>query len=123
MQYLKKPQQGMSITTWIFLIAIALFFVLLGVKMVPTYLEYHSMSKVLESIKEDRAYRQSPPKELRKIFNRRIDINGIYDFDQKNLKIDRSKGKTSMILDYEVRKPVAGNVEVLMSFHKEVDWK
>ncbi|HEC05486.1 MAG TPA: DUF4845 domain-containing protein [Thiolapillus brandeum] len=123
MQYLKKPQQGMSITSWIMAIAIVLFFVLLGVRMVPSYLEFHSMSKILESIKEDPQYRKVAPKQLRKIFNRRIDINGIYDFDQKNLKIDRSKGKTSMILDYEVRKPVAGNVEVVMSFHKEVDWK
>ena len=123
MQYLKKPQQGLSITSWIMAIAIVLFFVLLGVRMVPSYLEFHSMSEVLENIKDDPKYRQAPPKELRKIFNRRIDINGIYDFDQKNLKIDRSKGKTSMILDYEVRKPVAGNVEVVMSFHKEVDWK
>ncbi|WP_456404297.1 DUF4845 domain-containing protein [Thiolapillus sp.] len=123
MQYLKKPQQGISITTWIFLIAVTLFFVLLGVKMVPSYLEYHSMSTVLESIKDDPEYRQAPPKQLRKIFMRRIDINGIYDFDPKSLKIDRSKGKTSMVLDYEIRKPVAGNVEVVMSFHKEVDWK
>jgi len=123
MQYLRKPQRGMSITSWIMAIAIVLFFVLLGVRMVPSYLEFHSMSKVLESIKDEPKYRQAPPKQLRKIFNRRIDINGIYDFEQKNLKIDRSKGKTSMILDYEVRKPVAGNVEVVMSFHKEVDWK
>jgi hypothetical protein len=57
-------------------------------------------------------------------FIRRIDINGIYDFDQKeNLKISKAKGKTSMTLDYEVRKPVAGNVQVVMIFHKEVSWK
>lgn len=123
MQYLKKPQQGMSVTTWIFLIAITLFFVLLGVRMVPSYMEFHSMSKVLETIKEDPKNAQASPKELRKIFNRYININSIYDFDPKNLKIDRSKGRTSMILGYEIRKPVAGNVEVVMNFHKEVDWK
>ncbi|BAO44056.1 DUF4845 domain-containing protein [Thiolapillus brandeum] len=123
MQYLKKNQQGMSITTWIMLIAIALFLVLLGVRMVPSYMEYYSMAKIMESIKDDPQYRKAPPKQLRKIFNRRVNINAIYDFDQKYLKIDRSKGKTSMILDYEIRKPVAGNVSVLMHFHKEVDWK
>ncbi len=123
MQYLEKRQQGVSITGWMLLIAIVLFFVLLGVRMVPSYMEFHSMSKILESIKDDPQYRQAAPKELRKIFNRRIDINSIYDFDQKYLKIDRSKGKTSMILDYEITKPVAGNVSVVMKFHKEVDWK
>jgi len=123
MRYLKKRQQGLSITGWIMFIAIGLFFVLLGVRMVPSYMEFHSMSKILESIRDDAKYRQAPPKELRKIFNRRININSIYDFNQKYLKIDRSKGKTSMILDYEITKPVAGNVSVVMKFHKEVDWK
>ena len=123
MNYLGNTQKGMSITSWIMAIAIVLFFVLLGVRMVPSYLEFHSMSEVLETIKEDRKSRQASPRQLRKIFNRYLDVNGIYDFEPKNLKIDRSKGKTSMILDYEVRKPVAGNVAVVMSFHKEVDWK
>ncbi len=123
MQYLKKHQQGMSITGWIMLIAIILFFVLLGMRMVPSYMEFYSMSKMLESIRDDPEYRRAAPKELRKIFNRRININSIYDFDQKYLKIDRSKGKTSMVLDYEITKPVAGNVSVLMKFHKEVEWK
>ena len=123
MQYLKKHQQGMSITGWIMLIAIILFFVMLGMRMVPSYMEFYSMSKMLESIRDDPEYRRAGPKELRKIFNRRININSIYDFDQKYLKIDRSKGKTSMVLDYEITKPVAGNVSLLMKFHKEVEWK
>jgi hypothetical protein len=77
----------------------------------------------MESIKDDPQYRKASPRQLRKIFNRRININSIYVFDQKYLKIDRSKGMTSMILDYEIRKPVAGNVSVLMHFHREVNWK
>jgi len=123
MQYLKKNQKGVSITGWIMLIAIALFLILLGVRMVPSYMEYYSMSKILESIKDDPQYRKTAPKQLRQIFNRRININSIYDFDPKYLKIDRSKGKTTMTLDYSIKKPVVGNVSVIMDFHKEVDWK
>ncbi|WP_456373996.1 DUF4845 domain-containing protein [Thiolapillus sp.] len=91
--------------------------------MVPSYMEFYSMSKILESIKDDPQYRRTAPKQLRKIFDRRININSIYDFDPKYLKIDRSKGQTSMILDYSIKKPVIGNVSVVMDFHKEVDWK
>ena len=124
MQYMKKYQQGLSITSWIILLSVLLFFVLLGVKMVPTYMEYQSMSTILENIQNDPKLKKATPAQLRGIFLRRIDINGIYDFDDKNnLKISRAKGETSMILDYEVRKPVAGNVQVVMLFHKKVSWK
>ncbi len=124
MQYMKKSQQGLSITSWIILLSVLLFFILLGVKMVPTYMEYQSMSTILENIQNDPKLKKATPKQLRGIFLRRIDINGIYDFDDlKNLKISRAKGETSMVLDYEVRKPVAGNVQVVMLFHKKVSWK
>jgi len=124
MQYMKKYQQGLSITSWIILLSVLLFFVLLGVKMVPTYMEYQSMSTILENIQNDPKLKKATPKQLRGVFLRRIDINGIYDFDDlKNLKISRAKGETSMVLDYEVRKPVAGNVQVVMLFHKKVSWK
>ncbi len=122
MNTVKRKQRGMSITTWIFIIAIVLFFTLLGIKMIPSYLEFYSIQSVLESIKEDRSMQKATPKEIRKIFNRRIDINGVYDFDQKSLKITKAKkGKMTMEIDYEIRKEMAGNVDVVMSFYKQVE--
>lgn len=124
MQYLARRQRGLTITGWIFVIAIALFFALLGMKMIPSYLNYFSIVQVLESIAQDPTMKHAPPGELRKAFNRRIDINGVYDFPKKGLKIDRSTGEgTKMIVDYEVREPMAGNVDVVMHFHKEVKVK
>ena len=124
MQYLARRQRGLSITGWIFVIAVALFFTLLGMKTVPSYLQYYSIVQVLESIAQDPTLKQAPPGELRKIFNRRIDINGVYNFPKKGLIIDRSKGEgTVMIVDYEIREPMAGNVDVVMHFHKEVKVK
>jgi len=124
MQYLARRQRGLTITGWIFVIAIALFFALLGMKMIPSYLNYFSIVQVLESIAQDPTMKNAPPGELRKAFNRRIDINGVYDFPKKGLKIDRSTGEgTKMIVDYEVREPMAGNVDVVMHFHKEVKVK
>ncbi len=124
MQFLARQQRGLSITGWIFVIAVTLFFALLGMKMIPSYLQYYSIVQVLESISQDPTLKQASPGELRNIFNRRIDINGVYDFPKKGLKIDQSKGEgTVMIVDYEVREPMAGNVDVVMHFHKEVKVK
>jgi cytochrome c oxidase assembly protein Cox11 len=119
-----SKQRGMSITSWVFVIAVTLFFTLLGIKMVPTYMEFYSISGILESIKEDRSLKNATPRHVRKIFDRRIDINSIYDFDPKSLKFSvgkgESKGKTVMEVEYEVRKKMAGNVDVVMSFYKKV---
>ena len=120
-----SKQRGMALVSWVFIIAITLFFTLLGIKMVPTYIEFYSIQKILESVAEDRSLKNASNGQIRKIINRRIDINGIYDFEQKSLKFSHgkgeSKGKTIMEVKYEVRKKMAGNVDAVMSFYKKVE--
>ena len=125
MDKIKSKQRGMAVTSWIIVISLVLFFALLGIKMVPTYLEYYSISKILDSVAQDRSLKNASNGHVRKIFMRRVDINNIYDFDEKNLKFrhgtGESKGKTIMEVEYEVRKKMAGNVDIVMSFYKKVE--
>jgi len=121
MRYRPKRQQGIGITGWMFIIAVALFFALLGMKMVPRYLQYYSIVQVMESIARDPTLEEAGARDLKKAFYRRIDINGVYDFPKKGLTIDRSRDEgTVMRVDYEVREPMVGNVDVVMHFRKEV---
>ena len=113
-------QKGLSVTTWISVIAVGLFFTLLGVKMIPSYLEFYSIKGVLESIENEPKWRTESPRAIRQVFNKRIDINGVYDFDPKALKINRHKGVTSIEVNYEIRKEMVGNVSVVMAFYNKV---
>ena len=119
---MKAKQKGLSLTSWIFIIAVGLFFGLLGINMVPSYLEFYSISNVIESLKADPQTNKASVHELTNAFDRRIDVNGIYNFDKKWLHISKDLGKTIVEVKYEVRKPVAGNVDVVMSFHKKLEW-
>ena len=120
MKQLEGKQRGISLVGWLFIIAISLFFVLLGMKMVPAYINYYDMVKVMTSMAKDSSLKQAGPVELKKLFMRRIDINGIYDFPKDGFQVDRTRGGTILRIDYEKREPVAGNVDVVMHFRKEV---
>ncbi len=121
MNTVTSRQGGMSIITWIFIIAVALFFGLLGIKMIPSYMEFYSIQTVMASIQQDRNMKSAPFAEIRKSFFRRIDMNGVYDFDRKDLKVTRARGNTIIEVRYEKRKELAGNVDVVMSFYKQVE--
>ena len=125
MNKIRSKQRGMAVTSWIIVIAVALFFTLLGIKMIPTYMEFYSISKILDSVAEDRSLNNASTRKIREIFDRRININSIYDFDAKSLKFrhgkGESKGKLIMEVEYEVRKKMAGNVDVVMSFYKKAE--
>ena len=43
-------------------------------------------------------------------------INSVYEFDRDSLKFKKEKFGTRILVDYEIRKPVAGNVAIVMTF-------
>jgi len=115
-----KNQAGMTGLGWITVIALVLFFALMIVKLVPTYIEHYSIKTVLYSLEEEPLITQSTPKKVRELINKRLTINGVYDMDPKSIKITKESGVLTVAIAYEVRKPMFGNIDVVMSFSDEV---
>lgn len=111
-----KRQSGMTMMSWLIVLGILVFFILIGIKMVPTYLENYSIKQVLENMQNDRKVRSMSPGEMRTSFLKRLKINSVYDFNRDWIKFKKEKFGTKIEVDYEVRKPVAGNVFVVMVF-------
>lgn len=113
-------QRGLTMISWMIVIAIALFFVLIGMKMVPTYIENYSIKEVLASVKQDRTLRKASRRELEKMILRRFKINSVYDFRKEDLKFTKEKQGLRVGVEYEVRKPVVANVFIVMAFKDSV---
>ncbi len=111
-----KKQGGMTMLSWLIVIAIAVFFVLIGIKMVPTYLENYSIKQVLAAMEQDRTVSKMTPAQMKESFVKRIKINGVYEFNRDWITIKKEKSGTSFSVDYEIRKPVAGNASIVMAF-------
>ena len=109
-------QNGMTMMSWLVVLAILVFFILIGIKMIPTYIENYGIKQVLLNMEDDRKARTMSPNELKKAFMKRLKINSVYEFDRKAIKIKKEKFGTRFSVDYEIRKPVAGNVSIVMVF-------
>lgn len=117
---MQNRQKGMTMVGWMFVIAVAVFFVLIGVKMVPTYMENYSIKQVLANMEQDRTVRKMTPKQMKDSFFKRIKINSVYEFDRKWVTLKKEKTGTRFSVEYEIRKPVAGNVAIVMAFSDSV---
>ncbi len=113
---LLKQQTGMTMLSWLVVLGIKVFFILIGIKMIPTYVENYSIKQVLTNMENDRSVRKMSAGEMKKSFIKRLKINSVYEFDRDWIKLKKEKFGTRFIVDYEVRKPVAGNVSILMVF-------
>ncbi len=121
MTALPNRQRGLGVTGWLFVIAIGLFVAIMAMKMVPAYLNFYTLSKILEDMGRDHELAAFSPRDIRGVFQKRVSVNSVYDLPPKAFKVARDKdGRRVMVLDYSVTQPLAGNVEVVMHFHKEV---
>jgi hypothetical protein len=114
-------QKGMTGLGWLTVIALVLFFALLIVKLVPTYIENYSIRTILHSLNEDPLITQQSPAHIREILHHRLQINSVYDMKDSAIHIEKSSGVLRVEIVYEVRKPMFGNIDVVMSFDNKLE--
>jgi hypothetical protein len=72
-------------------------------------------------LQQDRQAAQRSGKQIRDTIIKRLKINGVYEFDRENISIKKEKNHTRVDVVYEVRKNMAGNIDVVMHFEDQVD--
>ncbi|MDJ0806673.1 MAG: DUF4845 domain-containing protein [Gammaproteobacteria bacterium] len=116
-----KRQHGLTMISWLVVLTVIGFFIMVGLRVVPVYLEHHSVKNVLESLNHEPFISRKPVSEIRNMLFRRFDINNINGLDREQVRIRRSGGITTIEINYEKRRPIAGNVEVLMTFNERLE--
>lgn len=116
----RHRQRGMTGTGWLVVLALIGFFSMLTIKLAPVYMEHFSVKTVLESLKEEPLITTKSAGEVRKMIQRRLKVNGVYDMDKDAIKIKKEEGVLNVDITYQVQKHMAGNVDVLISFSDQI---
>lgn len=96
-----NKQRGISITGLIFILAIVGVLAVLGMKIVPTFMEHRAVNKaIVKAVEEgETAY------EMRRIFNKYADTNYVSAISGADLDIVRVDGE--YIISYEYQKKIS----------------
>ena len=119
--HLRKKQSGLTFISWLIILAIGGFFVMLGMKLTPIYLEHQSVKSVVNSFENDPLVRKNDAKGIRKLIKRRMKINSIYDFPQDAIKIKKTKNMLKLDITYEREEPIIANVFVVVKFSDQIN--
>jgi hypothetical protein len=112
-----RRQAGVTAIGWMIILALIGFFVLLTLKMLPSYLEYLKVASSLESLEKETL---SSPAEIRDLLERRFYISYVYTITPKQVKIKNAGQFFNVAAKYDSRVHLFANVDVLMSFDKQV---
>jgi len=116
-----KHRQRGSMGGVIVILLVVASVVSVGSRVVPLYLDHNTMGTIMEKMSQENGLALKTEASIRDSMRKRLKLNNIRDFDLKeNLKIDRSKVGTELVLDYEVRIDLVSNLSLIAAFNKKV---
>ena len=113
---MKRTQRGMTLVGFIIVLAVVGVFAYIAMKLVPMYSEYYAVKQALAGLSEEPEITQKSPAQIQDLFFRRLYISYAENVKPGNVKIERIDGGWDMSVDYEVRKPMMGNLDVVGKF-------
>jgi len=113
---LKNNQRGLSMIGFLFVAVVLIFVAMLAMKLVPAYIEFFSVKKILAAMGQDSSLRSKSNAEIRSDFSKRADASYVDAVESSDLTIERSSAGTVVSVDYEFRTKLLGNTSLVVDF-------
>lgn len=111
-----NKQKGITLVGML-LVAGGIFFVaLIAMKIIPAYIEFFSVKKVLSTMANDPELPNMSVREVRASFDRRASIDNITAVKGADLEVSKGDGETTVTAEYSVKTPLFGNLSAWMDF-------
>jgi len=107
-----RRQQGLSLVGFIFVIAIVALLAVLGMKVVPTVVEYVGVKKAITAAKNA----GSTPAEIRTSFDKQADTGYIESVTGKDLQITKTDDGFDVGVAYEKRIALIGPASLVIDY-------
>ena len=109
-------QDGKSTKTIFFGLVVAGVLLILLFKLTPVYLEHFAVVSSLKSMEEEAGMRAKSPSELKRLLQKRFDINDVKRVTPDDIIIKRQGKSTLITIAYEVQIPLVSNIDLLVTF-------
>lgn len=113
---MEKHQRGLTFIGWLVVLALVLTYVYVGIKVVPAYIEFFSVKKILATMAREPGFATMTPPEIRKSFERRATIDYITAVTAQDLDIRKENGENVVTVEYAQKIPLFYNVSLLLEF-------
>jgi hypothetical protein len=107
-----RRQQGLSLVGFIFVIAVVALIAVLGMKVVPTVVEYMGVKKAIKVAKTA----GSTPAEIRASFDKQADTGYIESVSGKDLQITKTDEGFDVGVAYEKRIALVGPASLVIDY-------
>jgi Domain of unknown function (DUF4845) len=112
----RQRQQGLGFAGVIFLLIAVVFVAIIGMKLVPAYIEYFTIKKAVTGMTQSGELRGASVADVRKAFDRRANIDDITAITPQDLEVTKDGNDIVIAFAYEKRIKLFYNISVLIDF-------
>jgi len=117
---IKHSQAGMSTFGFGLMLILLTFLTAVTMKMVPVYIEHYYVVHSLEALQN--SAEQIRDDEIKANLLKNFTINDVDNVDRQQIKIKHQSNNTRKVsIEYEVRRSIMGNVDVVISFSDHIE--
>ena len=114
-----RKQAGLSLIGLLIVSAIIVFVALIGFKVLPAYIEYYTVKRVISDIAHSPDIRGGTVRDVQVAFSRRAQIDDIKSIRGTDLEIIKEGDGFDILAQYSVRVPLFGNFSACIDFSAE----
>ena len=118
---LKNKQKGLTGISIMALLVLIAFVAIIFLKIMPVYFDSFKVGDVVSGMKEERGLADKTNNEIMTLILKRLDVNMVSDVTKDNIFIEKIKNEVLIDVEYEVRKAMFGNLDIVVSFKKSVE--
>ena len=111
---MRQHQRGMSLIGFIVVLAVGGFFLFLGMKIGPTYLEYYTVRNAVNKVAAEAS--ASDLAGINRAMASQMTIDYAADYRPEFVRVQRDGNQLALVLNYEIRKPLIYNLDFVAKF-------
>ena len=111
-----RRQRGIGFIGLMFIFAVAGVVLLLGLKLVPVYIEFFSVKKVISAMGKSEEAKTGTVAEIRKSFSRRAVIDNIQAVTGDDLDVTKEGGETIIVAAWQHKVALFTGYTLLVDF-------
>jgi Tfp pilus assembly major pilin PilA len=112
-----NKQQGMTFIGLVLVVAAVIFLAVIGMKLVPAYIEFFGVKKIITSIGDDTKFNEMSKQDIVTAFNKGADIGYVTVIKGSDLVIAKDESGNVVTATYQVTIPIVANASVLLDFN------
>jgi hypothetical protein len=120
---MSRQQRGLSLEGFIFIAFLFVCFGIMGLKLIPPYMQAASIKKLFISLVHEPDLQKALPHDIKVAFDRQASIDNVTAIKGDDIDISTEDGRLILSASYDVKVPLVANASLLLSFNPSSEGK